>query len=702
MRIWPGRPYPLGATWNGKGVNFALYSENATKVELCLYNSPDDDKESERITLVEHTDMVWHCYLPDVRPGQVYGYRVHGPYEPEQGHRFNPNKLLLDPYAKALARPINPTDAISGYILNSEEGDLSFSELDSGADGPLGCVVDQAFSWGDDRPPNTPSHMTLIYEMHVKGFTKLNEEIPEELRGTYAGVGSEPAIRFLKELGVTAVELLPIHAKGDDRPLVERGLINYWGYNTLSFFAPEPTYAAADRPADVLMEFKSMVANLHDAGIEVILDVVYNHTSEGNQMGPTYCFRGIDNASYYRLAPDPRYYMDYTGCGNTFNMQNPRVLQLIMDSLRYWITEMRVDGFRFDLASTLARELHAVNKLGAFFDIIHQDPVISQVKLIAEPWDLGEGGYQVGNFPTLWSEWNGKYRDCVRKFWKGDGGVISEFATRFTGSSDLYEWSSRRPHASINFITCHDGFTLEDLVSYDHKHNEANGEDNRDGANDNASWNCGVEGPTEDPEILAIRRRQVRNLMATLLLSEGVPMICGGDEVGRTQRGNNNAYCQDNDLSWLSWSFDDDAREMLELTRRLIAIRRANPVFRRRDFLTGTELMDSGLPDVMWFHADGHQVDDGAWGDPGVQTLAVFLNGKEIPSPGPTGERITGESFLLVVNSAHGEVTLTLPDATVGERWAVEFSSDGLSGEFAAQSRLPLEPHMFVLLRKLA
>jgi len=675
MRIWPGRPYPLGATWNGKGVNFALYSENATKVELCLYDSPDDPQETERITLVEHTDMVWHCYLPDVRPGQVYGYRVHGPYEPTKGHRFNPNKLLLDPYAKALARTIKPTDAISGYVLNSKGADLSFSELDSGADGPLGCVIDQAFSWGDDRPPNTPSHKTLIYEMHVKGFTKLNEEIPEELRGTYAGLGSEPAIRFLKELGVTAVELLPIHAKGDDRPLVERGLINYWGYNTLSFFAPEPTYAAADRPADVLMEFKSMVANLHDAGIEVILDVVYNHTSEGNQMGPTYCFRGIDNASYYRLAPDPRYYMDYTGCGNTLSMQNPRVLQLIMDSLRYWVLEMHVDGFRFDLASTLARELHEVNKLGAFFDIIHQDPVLSQVKLIAEPWDLGDGGYQVGNFPILWSEWNGKYRDCVRRFWKGDGGVASEFATRISGSSDLYEWGGRRPHASVNFITVHDGFSLNDLVSYDNKHNEANGEGNRDGADGNDSWNCGVEGPTDDPKINELRERKKRSMLATLILSQGIPLLLAGDERSHTQQGNNNTYCQDNELTWLSWKFDERQKSLLEFTKKVIEIWHAQPSFHRRRFFHGKSIRGNDAPEIIWLDPTGKEMAEEAWNTPHVRCLGVHFNGGMIDND-EYGEPIIGDHVVILFNADHAnEIPFALPELNNGSEWECLFDT---------------------------
>jgi len=668
MRIWPGRPYPLGATWNGKGVNFALYSENATKVELCLYDSADDAKEAQRIVLTEHTDMVWHAYLPDIRPGQLYGYRVHGPYEPQKGHRFNGNKLLLDPYAKALGRRPKPVNSLWGYKVGDPKADLSFSKLDSGGDGPLGCVVDEAFSWGDDRPPNTPSHKTLIYEMHVKGFTKLNEGIPEELRGTYAGVGSEASIRYLKELGVTAVEFLPIHAKGEDRHLVEKGLTNYWGYNTLSFFAPEPSYGSTERPADMLVEFKSMVANLHDAGIEVILDVVYNHTSEGNQMGPTYTFRGIDNAAYYRLAPDPRYYMDFTGCGNTLSMQNPRVLQLIMDSLRYWVENMHVDGFRFDLASTLARELHEVNKLGAFFDIIHQDPVLSQVKLIAEPWDLGEGGYQVGNFPVLWSEWNGKYRDTVRRFWKGDGGIASEFATRISGSSDLYEWGGRRPHASVNFVTVHDGFTLNDLVSYDHKHNEANKEDNRDGSNDNDSWNCGVEGPTDDPKIIDLRERKKRSKLATLLLSQGIPLLLAGDERGHTQRGNNNAYCQDNEISWLSWKWGDRDQHLLEFTQKVIALWHAQPTFHRRRFFHGKGLRGES-PEIQWLDPNGKEMTDQAWNQPHVRCLGVHLRGGMIDND-EYGEPIIGDHVVILFNADHNmEIPFALPELKGKETW---------------------------------
>ena len=551
---------------------------------------------------------------------------------------------------------------LSGYIIGDKQADLSYSKLDSAADAPLGCVIDEAFTWGDDRPPKTPSHRTLIYEMHVKGFTKLNEEIPEEFRGTYAGLSSEPAIRYLRKLGVTAVELLPIHMHADDRTLLDKGRVNYWGYNTLSFFAPEPRFAAAKQPAEVIQEFKTMVRNLHDAGIEVILDVVYNHTAEGNQMGPTVSFRGIDNASYYRLSPEsPRHYMDFTGCGNTLHMRNPRVLQFIMDSLRYWVINMRVDGFRFDLASTLARELHEVDKLGAFFDIIHQDPVLSQVKLIAEPWDLGEGGYQVGNFPALWSEWNGKYRDTVRRFWKGDGGMASEFATRISGSSDLYEWSGRRPHASVNFITCHDGFSLNDLVSYDNKHNEDNGEDNRDGANDNNSWNCGVEGPTDDPKIIDIREKKKRAFLATLIFSQGIPMLLAGDEISHTQRGNNNAYCQDNEITWLNWKLDDRQKDLLDFVRRLIAIYREEPTLHRRRFFHGKSLHGEQSPKSSGSIRRAAKC-RATIGQPAhVRCLGVHLVGGHIDVD-EYGTPIIGDHLLILFNADHAtEIPFALP-----------------------------------------
>ena len=670
MRYWPGRPHPLGATWDGRGVNFALYSENATKVELCLFDSVEDKIESKKISLVEHTDMVWHAYLPDVRPGQLYGYRVHGPYEPQNGHRFNPHKLLLDPYAKAVARPPHWTDTLYGYKIGDKQQDLSFSASNSAADAPLACVIDEAFTWGDDRAPNTPAHKTLIYEMHVKGFTKLNEQIPEELRGTYAGLASEPALRYLDDLGITAVELLPIHMHADDRYLVEKKLVNYWGYNTLSFFAPEPRYASLEAPAEVIHEFKSMVRSLHDAGIEVILDVVYNHTAEGNQLGPTVSFRGIDNASYYRLSPeDQRYYMDFTGCGNTLNMRNPRVLQFIMDSLRYWVESMHVDGFRFDLASTLARELHEVDKLGAFFDIIHQDPVLSRVKLIAEPWDLGAGGYQVGNFPIGWQEWNGRYRDCVRRFWKGDGGVASEFATRISGSSDLYEWSGRRPHASVNFITCHDGFTLNDLVSYDQKHNEANLESNRDGANDNDSWNCGVEGPTDEPTIVELREKKKRAFLASLLLSQGIPMLLAGDEISHTQRGNNNAYCQDNELTWLNWKLNDRQKSMLEYVRKVVAIWHEQPTFHRRRFFHGKTLHGKQSPEITWLDPTGREMSAEAWSAPHMRCLGVHLIGGRIDVD-DYGEPIIASHILILFNADHAhEIPFALPDLPEDGEW---------------------------------
>ncbi len=698
MRIWPGRPYPLGATWDGRGVNFALYSENATKVELCLFDSVDDPKETSRIVMPEYTDMIWHVYLPEIRPGQLYGYRCYGPYEPEQGHRFNPNKLLLDPYAKAIARLPEPTDATFGYLLNDEGADLSFNPECSAADAALAAVVDSAFTWGDDAPPNIPLHDSIIYEVHVKGFTNLHPEIDEKLRGTYAGLGSEPAIRYLRDLGITAVELLPIHMHVDDRFLVEKGLINYWGYNTLGFFAPHPSYAADERPDDVVREFKTMVRNLHDAGIEVILDVVYNHTAEGNERGPTLSFRGIDNASYYRVVPEqPRYYMDYTGCGNTFNMRNPRVLQLIMDSLRYWVQEMHIDGFRFDLASTLARELHEVDKLGAFFDIIHQDPVLSQVKLVAEPWDLGEGGYMVGNFPVLWSEWNGRYRDCVRKFWKGDGGVASEFATRISGSSDLYQWNGRRPYASINFITCHDGFTLNDLVSYNQKHNEANLEDNRDGINENDSWNCGVEGPTDEPAVVALRRKKQKAFLATLLLSQGVPMLLAGDEISHTQRGNNNTYCQDNELSWINWELDDWKRQLLAFVRRAIAIRKEQPAFHRRRFFHGKSLRTKDQSEIAWLDPSGGEMPDSAWDVPHMRCLGVHMAGGRIDVD-EYGDPIIGDHILVLYNADHEvEVPFVLPALATGSHWMRLFDTsldeeDAEEGTQITESKYALQP----------
>lgn len=660
-RVWPGRAYPLGATWDGKGVNFAIYSENATRVELCLFDSIESETESQRIPLPERKDQIWHVYLPDVTPGQLYGYRVHGPYDPLNGHRFNPNKVLLDPSARSIARRVRWDDSLFGYQIGHPDEDLSFDERDSAPFAPLAKVIDSAFTWGDEQRPRTPIHKTVIYEMHVKGFTMLHPDIPEPLRGTLAGIGSDAAIDHLRSLGVTAVELLPVHFHLNDRQLMERELSNYWGYNTLGFFAPDPAFASVAYHLDPAEQFKVMVRNLHAAGIEVILDVVYNHTAEGNERGPTLSFRGIDNAAYYRLSQEnQRYFVDFTGCGNTFNMRNPRVLQLIMDSLRYWITEMHVDGFRFDLASTLARELFDVDKLGGFFDIVHQDPVISRVKLIAEPWDLGSGGYQVGNFPAQWSEWNGKYRDTVRHFWKGDQGHLADFATRLCGSSDLYEWSGKRPHASINFVTCHDGFTLHDLVSYDHKHNEANGEDNRDGADDNVSWNCGAEGPTDDPAILEMRRRKMRSMIATVLLSQGVPMLLSGDEIAHTQQGNNNAYCQDNELTWINWDLDSEQRELMQYVSRLIALRRSQPVLQRRLFFNGHVVKEQSR-EIAWLNQRGEAMRDEDWRDESVRCVGVVLFGDSVDVD-EHGEEVAGDTLLLLFHAGHAEpVDFTLP-----------------------------------------
>jgi len=670
MRIWPGNPYPLGATWDGIGVNFAIFSEHATQVDLCLFDHPDAETESARMPLREQTDMVWHGYLPDARPGQLYGYRVHGPYAPRNGHRFNPNKVVIDPYAKVVGRTVRWHDSLFGYPLNDPAQDLVLDQRDNAAHAPLAAVVDEAFTWGDDRPLRRPWHETLIYELHVRGFTTLNRDIPESIRGTYLGLASEPGIRHLVDLGVTAVELMPVHHHTHEWHLVQRNLTNYWGYNTLTYFAPDVRYAANSAPLEAVREFKAMVRALHAAGLEVILDVVYNHTAEGNHLGPTLSLRGIDNASYYRLSPeDRRLYEDFTGCGNTLNMRSPRVLQLIMDSLRYWVLEMHVDGFRFDLASALARELYVVDKLGAFFDIIHQDPVLSQVKLIAEPWDLGEGGYQVGNFPPRWTEWNGKYRDTVRGFWRGEGGLVSEMATRLSGSSDLYAQSGRRPYASINFITAHDGFTLADLVSYNEKHNEANGHGNADGENHNLSWNCGVEGPTDDPAIIELRWRQMRNLMATLLLSQGVPMISGGDEIARTQRGNNNAYCQDNEISWTPWDLSAEQRDFLAFTRRLVTVWKAQPALRRRKFFHGRPIRGAGVKDVSWLGVSGQEMTDADWHAPDTRRLAVRLSGSAVDEVDERGRQVTGDTLLMLLNADLEPATFVLPTDGADAQW---------------------------------
>ena len=665
MRVYPGSPYPLGATWDGLGVNFALFSERATAVELCLFDSTTATAESARVPLVEHTDMVWHGYLPDVNPGQLYGYRVDGPYSPAEGLRFNPHKLLVDPYTKAIGRPVRWHDALFGYVVGHPDGDLSFDTRDSAPYAPMSAVVDPSFTWGDDRLPRTPWHRTVIYELHVKGFTKLHPLVPEPLRGRYAALTLEPVLDHFRSLGVTAVELMPVHHHSYDRHLVEAGLTNYWGYNTLAYFAPDLRYSTSGEPLESVREFKMMVRALHAAGIEVILDVVYNHTTEGSHLGPTLSLRGIDNAEYYRLMPgDARHYLDFTGCGNTLNMQSPRVLQLIMDSLRYWVTEMHVDGFRFDLASALARELYEVDRLGAFFDVIHQDPVISQVKLIAEPWDLGEGGYQVGNFPVLWTEWNGKYRDTVRRFWRGDKGVVSEMATRLAGSSDLYGHSGRRPYSSINFVTCHDGFTLNDLVSYNEKHNLANGENNRDGESHNLSYNFGVEGPTDDPEIRALRERQKRNFLATLLLSQGVPMIGHGDEMGRTQLGNNNGYCQDNELTWVDWNLDGDDQALLDFARTLVAIRRTQPVLRRRRFFNGRAARD-----VVWLAPTGREMTDAEWRAADLRCLGMLLPGDAADEMDDRGLPVTGDTLLILLNAQEIPVPFALPAVSAVAQW---------------------------------
>jgi glycogen operon protein len=681
MKAWPGQPYPLGATWDGAGVNFALFAENATKVELCLFAGPDHHQEMAHIRMREQTDQVWHVYLPEARPGLLYGYRVHGPYEPEAGHRFNPAKLVIDPYAKAIAGTIRWDDALFGYPIGDPNADLAKDERNSAPYLPKSVVVDPAFSWGQDTRPRIPWHRMIIYELHVKGFTARHPDVPPELRGTYAGLTCPPVLDYLHSLGITAVELMPIHQFVADRHLVERGLTNYWGYNSIAFFAPDARYSSTGVLGQQAVEFKTMVKTLHREGIEVILDVVYNHTGEGNHLGPTLCFRGIDNAAYYRLVTDNRrYYMDYTGCGNTLDMTHPRVLQLIMDSLRYWVLEMHVDGFRFDLASALARELHEVDRLGAFFDIIHQDPVISQVKLIAEPWDLGEGGYQVGNFPVLWAEWNGKYRDNVRRYWRGDDGQIAELAYRLTGSSDLYERGGRRPYASINFVTAHDGFTLHDLVSYNDKHNEANGEGNQDGHDDNLSWNCGVEGPTDDPGILTLRERQKRNFLATFFLSQGIQMLLAGDEIGRTQQGNNNAYCQDNEISWVDWNLDRSRLDLLEFTRRLIRLVHKHPDFRRRHFFQGRKIRGSEVKDLTWFRPDGKEMTDEDWNNPFARSIGLRLAGDAIDEIDDRGNRIVDDTFLILLSAHHEPVSFILPTQRSKMRWDLVLDTREVTG----------------------
>ena len=674
MRLWPGQPFPLGATYDGTGTNFSLFSEIATGVELCLF---DEDGAEECISLTEVTALCWHGYLPNVSPGQRYGFRVHGPYEPSAGHRCNPNKLLLDPYAKAVEGEVKWDPAVFGYPLGGD--DLAMDERDSGPFVPKAVVTNPFFDWGVDRPPRTPWHETVVYETHVKGFTKLHPDVDEDLRGTYAGLAHPAAIEHLKGLGVTAVELMPVHQFIQDNYLEEKGLRNYWGYNSIGFLAPHNDYAARGQLGEQVGEFKNMVRELHEAGIEVILDVVYNHTAEGNHLGPTLSLKGIDNAAYYRLVPDDhRYYMDYTGTGNSLNMRHPHTLQLVMDSLRYWVIDMHVDGFRFDLASTLARGLHEVDRLSAFFDLIQQDPVVSQVKLIAEPWDIGEGGYQVGNFPPLWSEWNGKYRDVVRDFWRGESATLPEFASRITGSSDLYQSDGRHPSASVNFVTAHDGFTLADLVSYNEKHNEANGEDNNDGESHNRSWNHGAEGDTDDPKIRSLRRRQQRNFLATLFLSQGVPMLLGGDEMGRTQGGNNNGYAQDNEISWIDWSLREENADLLALTANLADFRRNHPVFRRRRWFQGRPIHGETVTDIGWFAPDGTDMSDEDWDSGFAKSIGVFLNGDAIPDPDPRGEKITDDSFLVLFNAHHEGIPFSIPNRDWGDHWVVVLDTDDL------------------------
>ena len=699
--VWPGRSYPKGSHWDGEGVNFTLFSEHAEKVELCLFDD-SGRREIQRIVLKERTDEVWHCYLPEARPGMLYGYRVYGPYQPEKGHRFNPHKLLLDPYARNIDGTLRWSDAHFGYTIGARREDLSLDRRDNASGMPKSKVIDGAFSWGDDRGPDIAWNDMVIYELHVGGFTKQHPDVPPALRGSFAALACPAVIDHLRRLGVTTIELMPVHAFVDDRHLVERGLRNYWGYNTIGFFAPDKRYCASGK----IGEFKTMVKTLHSAGMEVILDVVYNHTAEGNQCGPTLCFRGIDNASYYRLvADDKRYYQDYTGCGNTLNMQHPRVLQLIMDSLRYWVTEMHVDGFRFDLAASLARELHEVDRLGAFFDILRQDPVLSQVKLIAEPWDLGEGGYQVGNFPVGWAEWNDKYRDTMRAFWKGDGGLIGDFARRLTGSNDLYGHNGRSPFASINFVTAHDGYTLHDLVSYNDKHNEANGEENRDGNNNNLSWNCGVEGPTGDGEVKALRERQKRNLLATLLLSQGVPMLLAGDETGRTQLGNNNAYCQDNEIAWTDWNIDPAGIQLMEFVSRMIATRRDHPIFRRRAFFQGKPVGDTEDKDIVWLKPDGAEMTAEEWDKDFARCLGVFLSGDARQETDMRGRPLHDASFLLLFNAHHDTIGFRLPAIGRNGEWIPQIDTAFDTGRpqlesLHGASEYRLQGRSLVLLRR--
>ena len=702
IRVWPGSPYPRGATWDGEGVNFALFSHNAERVEVCLFN-PRGTRETARIALPEYTNEIWHGYLPDVRPGQLYGYRVHGPYDPRRGHRFNHHKLLLDPYARAIVGDLKWTDAHFGYRVGASKADLSFSRRDNARWMPKCQVIDTEFDWGDDRPPQVDWHDSVVYEMHPRGFTMRQPDVPERLRGSFAGLAQPAVIDYLQRLGITAVELLPVHAFVQDRYLVENGLANYWGYNTLSFFAPEPRYLHSRR----IGEFQAFVKAFHAAGIEVILDVVYNHTAEGSELGPTLSFRGIDNASYYRLSPgNERYCMDFTGCGNAFNLHHPRVLQLVTDSLRYWVEEMHVDGFRFDLATTLARESDGgFDPYGGFLDAIRQDPVLARVKLIAEPWDMGDGGYRLGGFPPGWAEWNDRYRDTVRQFWKGDDGQVAELATRITGSSDIFNSFGRKTWASLNFVTAHDGFTLADLVAYNDKHNEANNEDNRDGSDNNNSWNCGEEGPTDDAEIRRLRLKQRRNLLATLLLSQGLPMLVAGDEFGRGQGGNNNTYCQDNEIGWIDWDgIGDDDRAFLEFVRKLIRLRRDHVVFHRHRFFHAGAIPGTEIRDITWYRADGDEMSEEDWADAGHRSVSFLIRGEAGEYHlTATGEPQPDDSFLLILNAFHQRIEWTIPALEVGTVWERLFDTDDDDGFNAGQfhedgETYTVRPRSFVLM----
>jgi len=700
MRVWPGRPYPLGATWDGIGVNFALFSANARGVELCLFREEGDTEEAARIQLTERTDQVWHCYLPDARPGQYYGYRVHGPYEPHAGLRFNPAKLLIDPYAKAITGAILWSNDLFAYKVGPTLDDRE-PDLDNSAGGvPKSVVIDSAFTWGDDAPLNVPYNRTVIYECHVRGMTMRHPDVPAELRGTYLGLCSDPMLEYFQSLGVTALEFLPVHQFVVDRHLAERGLTNYWGYNTIGFFAPDVRYATRGLGNQVY-EFKTMVKTLHQAGLEVILDVVYNHTGEGNHLGPTLSLKGIDNAAYYRLEPEnPRFYTDFTGTGNSLNMQHPRTIQLVMDSLRYWVDEMHVDGFRFDLAPVLARELYDVDKLSAFFDIMQQDPTLARIKLIAEPWDVGPGGYQVGNFPVRWTEWNGKYRDAVRKFWRGEPGEVSEMASRLAGSSDIFSGSDRGVYASINFITAHDGYTMRDLVSYEQKHNEANGENNQDGHNDNLSRNWGVEGETDDAKVVDLRYRLMRSFLATLAFSQGVPMLAHGDELGRTQGGNNNAYAQDNEITWVDWELTEEQKKLNAFVRKLLALRQAHPVLRRRHFFRGAPVAGSDQKDVTWIRPDGKEFTDIDWRNPEARVLGMLIDGAATDEVDERGHAVSGDTLLLVLNAGDTPVSFTLPTLPgEGKIWVTMVDTARDEVAVVNGGALDVEAHALMLAR---